>query len=65
VAEIVTYRWGVPRLQQVKPRSLEGKAPMGAIQRLDNACLRGDEAQIEIAGECLIDMWRDKLSQPV
>ena len=48
----------VPRLRRAKvPRTTGGAALLAAIDALDRACLRGSVAEIEAAGDRLIELW--------
>ena len=48
----------VPRLRRAKvPRTTGGAALLAAIGALDRACLRGSDAEVEEAGERLIELW--------
>jgi hypothetical protein len=48
----------VPRLRRAKvPRTAGGAELLAAIDALDRACLRGTVAEIEAAGDRLIELW--------
>jgi hypothetical protein len=48
----------VPRLRRAEvPRTAGGAELLAAIDALDHACLQGSDAEIDAAGERLMELW--------